>query len=97
MKGGHLVPFLHNNKYTYNEYCSWPEDERWELIDGVAYNMSPAPSSRHQGISGELGGLIAGQVAGNFFLPVISLGNETSVNRCVAREVGMQRNIAVGK
>jgi len=25
----------------------WPEDERWELIDGVPYNMSPAPSRRY--------------------------------------------------
>ena len=41
-----------DHKFTYREYCSWPDDERWELIDGVAYNMSPAPSSRHQRISG---------------------------------------------
>ena len=43
-----------DHMYTYKDYCSWPDIERWELIDGVAYNMSPAPSSRHQGISGEL-------------------------------------------
>ncbi|MBI5418361.1 Uma2 family endonuclease [Candidatus Poribacteria bacterium] len=41
-------------KYTYGDYINWPEDERWELIDGVAYNMSPAPSRIHQEISGEL-------------------------------------------
>jgi len=27
---------------------TWPENERWELIDGIAYNMTPAPSTRHQ-------------------------------------------------
>ena len=43
-----------DHKFTYKEYCSWPDDERWELICGVAYDMSPAPSSRHQRISGEL-------------------------------------------
>ena len=43
-----------DHKFTYKEYCSWPEDERWELIDGIAYNMSPAPSSKHQRISGYL-------------------------------------------
>ena len=43
-----------NHKFTYKEYCSWPNDERWELIDGVAYDMSPAPSSRHQRISFKL-------------------------------------------
>ena len=34
--------------YTYRDYREWPEGERWELIDGVAYDMSPAPSVNHQ-------------------------------------------------
>ncbi|MEI7815998.1 MAG: Uma2 family endonuclease [Desulfuromonadales bacterium] len=38
-------------RFTYSDYLTWPEDERWELIDGVAYNMSPAPGRRHQEIS----------------------------------------------
>jgi Uma2 family endonuclease len=36
--------------FTYKDYLAWPEDERWELINGVAYNMSPAPNRRHQGL-----------------------------------------------
>ena len=40
--------------FTYGDYVNWPEDERWELIDGYAYNMSPAPSRRHQKISRDL-------------------------------------------
>jgi Uma2 family endonuclease len=40
-----------DRNYTYNDYCSWPEDERWELIEGTAYDMSPAPSWNHQEIS----------------------------------------------
>ena len=43
-----------DHMYTYNEYCSWPDDERWELINGVAYDMSPAPTSSHQRIAGEI-------------------------------------------
>ena len=39
-----------DHKFTYADYCSWPEDERRELIDGIAYDMSAAPSSRHQRI-----------------------------------------------
>jgi len=35
-------------KLTYGDYLTWPEGERWELISGVAYNMSPAPSPMHQ-------------------------------------------------
>ena len=41
-------------KFTYKDYLSWPDDERWELIDGIAYNMTPAPSRIHQKILGEL-------------------------------------------
>ncbi len=40
--------------YTYKEYASWPVDERWELIDGIAWNMSPAPVRRHQKMLGDL-------------------------------------------
>ncbi|MGE5550598.1 MAG: type II toxin-antitoxin system prevent-host-death family antitoxin [Bacteroidota bacterium] len=40
--------------FTYGDYLSWPDDERWELIDGVPYNMSPGPNRAHQEVSGEL-------------------------------------------
>ena len=41
-------------RFTYADYLSWPEEERWELIEGVAYDMTPAPSTIHQRIFGEL-------------------------------------------
>ncbi len=37
--------------YTYGDYRQWAGDERWELIDGTAWNMSPAPNRYHQEIS----------------------------------------------
>lgn len=40
--------------YTYNDYLSWPDDERWELIEGEPFLMSPAPSRIHQEVVGEL-------------------------------------------
>jgi len=40
-------------KYTYANYVTWPEGERWEIIDGLAY-MQAAPSWQHQSVSGEL-------------------------------------------
>jgi len=43
-----------DQRYTYKDYCTWDDDERWELIDGVPYAMSPAPTPAHQRISGEL-------------------------------------------
>ncbi|MBF0500350.1 MAG: Uma2 family endonuclease [Candidatus Riflebacteria bacterium] len=41
-------------RFTYGDYCTWPEDERWELIDGVPFDMTPAPSRQHSKISGSL-------------------------------------------
>lgn len=46
-------------KYTYADYLTWPDGERWELIDGEIYDMSPAPSDEHQRISWELSRQIA--------------------------------------
>ena len=44
--------------YTYADYCTWDDDLRWELIDGVPYLMSPAPSWDHQSINAALLGQI---------------------------------------
>ena len=43
-----------DKRYTYADYATWPEDVRYELIDGVAHMMSPAPGRVHQTILGEL-------------------------------------------
>lgn len=40
--------------HTYGEYLTWPEDVRYELIDGVAYLMAPAPDLAHQDVAGEV-------------------------------------------
>ncbi|UOF92242.1 Uma2 family endonuclease [Fodinisporobacter ferrooxydans] len=40
--------------FTYKDYMKWSDEERWELIRGVPYNMTPAPSRKHQEIVGEL-------------------------------------------
>lgn len=44
----HLHP-----KYTYADLAQWPEDERWELIEGIPYAMT-APQRLHQEIVSEL-------------------------------------------
>lgn len=43
-----------DTKCTYEDYRSWGDDERWELIDGIPYNMTPAPTLKHQSISRNL-------------------------------------------
>src|SRR5665213_2062005 len=40
--------------YTYDDYRLW--EGRWEIIDGIPYAMSPAPSMRHQWISSNIKG-----------------------------------------
>ncbi len=41
-------------KFTYADYQTWPDEERWEIIDGEAYSMTPAPSEKHQRISANI-------------------------------------------
>ncbi len=45
---------LKKETYTYSDYLRYTEDDRFELIAGEVYDMSPAPSRRHQEVSGEL-------------------------------------------
>ena len=48
--------------FSYGDYCHWPDDERWELIDGEAFAMAPAPSRLHQELAVELTRQIANQL-----------------------------------
>lgn len=48
-------PAANTHHFTYGDYCRWPDDERWELIDGEAYDMSPAPTRLHQELVLEIG------------------------------------------
>lgn len=41
-------------RFTYGDYVKWQGDERWELIGGEVYLMSPAPSRAHQAILAQL-------------------------------------------
>ncbi|MBA4416383.1 MAG: Uma2 family endonuclease [Syntrophus sp. (in: bacteria)] len=38
-------------RYTYNDYLTWDYGERWEIIDGQPYNMTPAPKVKHQDLA----------------------------------------------
>ncbi|MEA1916214.1 MAG: Uma2 family endonuclease [Campylobacterota bacterium] len=38
--------------YEYEDYAQWDGD--WELIDGIAYSMSPSPVMEHQNISANI-------------------------------------------
>jgi Uma2 family endonuclease len=51
--------------HTYGDYCRWPEDVRYELIDGQAYAMSPGPNRRHQEVGFEIARQIADALEGS--------------------------------
>jgi Uma2 family endonuclease len=51
--------------HTYGDYLGWSEDTRYELIEGVAYAMAPAPSRRHQEVLGELFRQVANALESN--------------------------------
>ncbi len=61
-------------RHTYADYLGWPEDVRYELIDGVAYLMAPAPDLSHQDIAGEIYRQLANSLQDNpcraFIAPV---------------------------
>ena len=71
---GYLLKKDRNRKYTWQEYLTWPDEERWEVIDGVAYDMSPSPTTRHQllvtNFSRILGNKLAGGTCRTFVAPL---------------------------
>jgi Uma2 family endonuclease len=62
----------HEAGFTYADYLKWPPGERWELIDGQAYAMSPAPSNFHQLIVGELFATIHNHLRGKPCRPFVA-------------------------
>ncbi len=54
------APQVKAETYTYADYLSWDDGERYELIHGVVYNMSPALTRRHQQVLGKLFQAVAG-------------------------------------
>jgi Uma2 family endonuclease len=80
-----------DQKYTYADYLTWPDDERWEIISGVAYPwngiqaMSPAPGRYHQSVSFEiarqLGNYLKGKPCRAFAAPFdVRLADHSSVS-----------------
>lgn len=53
-----------NERFTYRHYKTWPDEERWELIEGQAWSMSPAPLRVHQKLVTRLGEAFASFLRG---------------------------------
>lgn len=61
-----------NKFFTYSDYLEWHDDERWEIIAGIAYNMTPAPLYRHQLVVGNFYNILKNNLKGNPCVPVIA-------------------------
>lgn len=61
-----------HHRHTYADYLTWPEDIRYELIDGKAFLMAPAPALDHQDIAGEIYRQVANQLDGKPCRPFIA-------------------------
>lgn len=82
--------------FTYKDYLTWPDDERWELIDGVAYLMA-APNRFHQQVVGEVFRQVANFLQGkpcqvyvapfDVLLPAFPGQNEDEVDTVVQPDV----------
>ena len=82
------LPQRDQQRHTYGDYLTWPDDVRCELIDGVAYLMSPAPGRFHQELAGELYRQIATALLGkpcrSFIAPVdVRLPKHNEANELV--------------
>jgi len=45
------IPKAKYGSYSYADYREWDNGKRWEIIEGFAFDMSPAPGTEHQRIS----------------------------------------------
>ena len=59
-------------KYTISDYLTWPDDERWEIINGEIYNMSPAPSIKHQNVVVIFARIIGNELKGKPCRPFVA-------------------------
>ena len=83
-----------NQRYTYTDYCTWGDSERWELIDGVPYAMSPAPSRLHQKVSGNLHRHLANFLHGKL-CEVYTAPFDVRLNRDTADNTVVQPDLVV--
>ncbi len=65
-------PSSGGDSYTWRDYRSWPADERWEIIGGIAYAMAPAPSTKHQTVTLNLAAQIRAGLAAKPCRPFIA-------------------------
>lgn len=72
-----------DHRFTWTDYCAWPNDERWKIIGGEAWAIAPAPTTGHQAVAGRLFSRLETRLAGKpcqpFVAPVDVRLSETDV------------------
>lgn len=58
--------------WTWTDYRSWPDDERWEIVGGEAFAMAPAPSIAHQAVTGRIFARLERALAGGPCRPFVA-------------------------
>lgn len=66
------LPHHSDDRFTYADYLTWADDERWELIDGEAWDMTPAPTTGHQRIVGQLYVALEAALRGHRCVPYVA-------------------------
>ena len=78
--------------YTYADYRVWDDNDRWELVDGVAYAMAP-PLIRHQRIStllcAQLSSFLEDKPCEVIAAPGVRLNAETSDNTVLIPDIAV--------
>ena len=63
---------LKQDDYAWDDYRQWTDDRRWEILDGEAFAMTPAPSMRHQDVVAQLHVQLEAHFAGKTCRVVLS-------------------------
>lgn len=66
------LPLRDADRHTYADYRHWPEEVRYELIDGIAYAKGPAPARVHQEVLGAIYRQVADALEGGPCRPFIA-------------------------
>ncbi len=61
-----------SQRFSWNDYKGWPEDEHWQIIDGQAYGMTAAPNIKHQRVAGNFYRILGNKLAGKPCTPFIA-------------------------
>lgn len=61
-----------SKKYTVQDYMTWNDGQRWELIGGEPYDMTPAPNINHQIIVGNFLRILSNDLLGKPCVPLVA-------------------------